>query len=198
MRSRLIVLLGFLLALALVVPLSAYALPAPPEVDVTVKIDSFFDLLVVDPFFTPLTDMEWTPTATDFNLTDNPQIKYPGGTAYTYYGGWTSDGVGATCLIKANSPWKVYLKGGAAFFSGGDGTKPVSDIVWIDGGQPYRHLTTTNESVYATAHSPGSYLKSGGGYNYSLIVPLTFRILLDWTKDKKGTYTNTVIFTLAS
>jgi len=196
MRSRLIALMGFLLALSLVVPLSAYA--APIEVDVTVNIEPIFVLQVVGPgLSSPLTLMAWTPTADDFNAQAYQNIKYPGGTPVLYTGGWTLDGLVATCLIKANTPWHLYVRGGTAFFSGGGGAKPVGDMVWIDGGQPYRHLTPTNEPVYVAARHPGSYDLGGGGTDPYFAIGITFHVLLDWANDTPGVYTNTVIFTLS-
>jgi len=190
MRSRMFFLLVIFLTLSIGLPMSAYA--DPTEVTVSVDIQPCFELKLVNSTGGPLTTMAWTPTWQDFDWEANAWIKIPGEDPYYYTGGWTKSSRTATCLIKANTAWHLYVRGQNALFSGGSGTKPVGDIVWVDGGEPYRHLTTSDVAVYDDAGPAGSYED-----NDDLEIGIFFRILLDWASDSQGKYTNTVIFTLS-
>lgn len=153
----------------LIIPLAAYA----DEVDVEITINKVFYLEVhPDPdSFDPLSWIGgmYTPSVGDFNAV----VAAP----------WEAQGYGWTglkavdCRIWSNYDWDLWVKGDSgATFTGGDGDKPVGDILWHDGDQnPGPHaLTLTDvwvgDGVMPSA--PGYYAKT-----------VSFRVLLHWLKD---------------
>ncbi len=185
MRLRKFILLITFLALLLGAPMSAYA--DPVDVVVSVDIEPTFVLVVH-----PGTSMDWEVT----NIPDplSGLLDYDAPTQFPPHPiGWTQIGMVQTCRVWANANWTVAIKGLNDPFGGGDGNKPVGDIVWIDGDGSYSALTTNFVAV--KMGTPGNYTPNvQNQWNF----PVTFRILLDWGDDPPGLYTNTVQFTIGA
>jgi len=136
------------------------ALAASDEVTVTVTIDQIVDLSV-------------SPTSLTFSGNDVDQYDFDNG---------YSNEKNVTATVKANTGWKLEIKGTSDYFSysgsGSDPQKPVSDIQWKDGTAQWYDLSTTDAEV-----------ASDDSYTSGTDVTTSIRIKLSWSKDIPGTYT---------
>jgi hypothetical protein len=92
-----------------------------------------------------------------------------------------------TATVKANRGYTLNIRGGAATWSGGSGTKAVGDLRWRTGGAAPGTAMTTSDAVVATTGAG----TSGAGTNYAF----TYNIAWSYASDTPGTYTLPVIFT---
>jgi len=181
MKRQIIILSLSLLALIFLLPTAVRA----EDVDINVDIG---EILYLQVHGGPL---DWTgdykPDAGDFNA----DVTNFSGVYESNGYGWTNPQT-VQCRIYGIIPWQIQVKGNAGdtFVGtlGASDSKPLSDILWMDGVINGWHQLT--ESFVYVDDGP---VPSGDYY----ALDVTFRVLLHWENDCPGTYTyNSVQFTV--
>jgi len=178
--KRLILQLGFSLLAALLLIVSP--VHAGDNVNVTVNVAEIFGLTISG-------DLDWVGQYSATKACFDAVINQP----------WESQGYGWTLPKKSlkihiysNAGWTLWIKGSPnSFFDvtpGGWTSKPLSDILWLDGDPDdiWRALSTTDTLVITDPHPPAGYYEES----------VSFHVLLHYEHDLPGLYTyNYVTFT---
>lgn len=98
---------------------------------------------------------------------------------------------GPSITVQSNSPWTLYVRAGAATWTGVGAAarlnKPVGDLGWnTTGGASYTPMTTIDASV------------KSGTRTASNVTQIYYQVNWSWPLDTPGTYTLVVQYTVTS
>lgn len=103
----------------------------------------------------------------------------------------TASSAGPSITVQSNSPWTLYVRAGAATWTGVGAVarvnKPAGDLGWnITGGASYATMTTVDATV------------KSGTRTASDVTQIYYQVNWSWPLDTPGTYSLVVQYTVTS